>query len=142
MKPSDWGNIVLKHVMYGSDFWALMKELDEYENDSTICAETKIFNRNRLVEAYKFDELFTLMVEETYAMHLRQSWTDAVFCKGTRHILPCFCLKKNNSVTTVWVHPRVEHLDIEHILVQEVIRKEIDRKKSITQLKPLVRKWF
>ncbi len=97
---SAWGAIRLVPIDTGSDFWALMNEL---QNDQSGFWH----NRRIIADAFRGGALFGLRVDETDAMYTQGARQDPTFMKETWYMLPCFCVKSFHSeVDIVWVHSR------------------------------------
>lgn len=99
----NWGEIVLKKIEDGSDFWMLLEELIKDKSDF-------IDNKNYIIEAYRDGKMYSLTVEENEWM-LRNNVEDSdLFCKHSNYLLPCFCImdqrENENIATLLWVHSR------------------------------------
>jgi hypothetical protein len=95
----DYGEIGLKQIVNGRDFWCLM---DELYNDKSCFTH----NKNTILEAYKDGNLFGLTVNETDKMYKRGAATDDIFCLNSFYLLPIFCVKEDNKAIIIWTHTR------------------------------------
>ena len=99
-----WGELKLVQITYGGDFWSLM---DEIKDDKFYC------NRNNILESYKNNNLYGLRVDETEEIYNKGVGTDEIFCDissgATLYLLPCFCIKDNDTAKILWTHPRARN---------------------------------
>ena len=99
-----WGELKLVQITSGRDFWSLMDEIKE---------DKFYHNRSIIVESYKNNNLYGLRVDETYEMYNKFVGTDDIFCdirKGsTQYLLPCLCIKDNDTAIILWTHPRARN---------------------------------
>jgi hypothetical protein len=106
----DWGEIELMKV--DSDgFWFLMDEL--YDDNHSF-----IYNRTTILEAYKNGNLYGLLVSETHAMYERDARNDRIFCKNSWYMLPCFCVKQEDTAILIWTHARARRMGFAKKLVE------------------------
>jgi hypothetical protein len=98
---SDYGETELCKIESGEDFWNL---IDELYNDGS--GSEFVNNRNIIVEAYKDGNLYGLEVGETFSMYERGARRDTIFCKDSYYMLPCFCIKEDDTAILIWVHSR------------------------------------
>jgi len=96
---NDWGKIKLIQIESGEDFWHLFDELTDDESKF-------IYNRTKIIEAYKNKNLYGLRVDETDSMYKRRARYDKIFVEGSFYLLPCFCIKNNNNAIIIWTHKR------------------------------------
>lgn len=108
---NDWGEIALKKIESGGDFWQLIDEL---------CDDNSGFlnNKSSIAEAYKNGNLYGLEVYETDEMHKRGARSDAIFCAHTWYLLPCFCIKDKNEAVIIWTHTRARKMGFAKKLVE------------------------
>ena len=94
----DWGEIRLTQID-DYDFWRLF---DEMVDDNS----GFFHNRSTLLEAYKNDNLYGLSVGETDEMFQRRARMDTLFCRNSWYLLPCFCVKEDDTAIIIWTHTR------------------------------------
>ena len=108
-----WGELKLVKITDGGDFWSLM---DEIKDDIFYC------NRITMVESFKNDNLYGLVVDETDEMYNNGLGTDKIFCdinKGARlYLLPCFCIKEDDTAIIIWTHKRARNKGFAKKLVE------------------------
>ena len=106
----DYGELQLDQIN-SEDFWCLFDEL---------CNDNSEFlnNRSTMVEAYKNGRLYGLRVNETEQMYKRGAIMDILFCDNTFYLLPCFCIKENNTAVIIWTHTRARHMGFAKKLVE------------------------
>ena len=95
---NDWGEIKLTKID-SDDFWSLFDELSN-DNSGFLC------NRKTILQAYKDQNIYGLIVDETDKMYKRGAINDNIFCKNSCYLLPCFCIKENNKAIIIWTHKR------------------------------------
>jgi hypothetical protein len=103
----DWGEIVLRRIDHGDEFWCLFDEL--YDDASGF-----ILNRRPLVDAFREGNLYGLKVNETLEMERRHAKLDKLFAKDyygglSDYLLPCLCLKEDNGCRIIWTHTRARN---------------------------------
>lgn len=108
---NDYGEIQLYKIESGKDFWNLIYELINDNSDF-------LNNTEAIVEEYKNGNLYSLCVEETDSMYRRGSRMDKIFCNNSFYMLPCFCVKNNDTAIIIWVHSRARMRDYGKKLVE------------------------
>lgn len=116
--PSDWGDWNVVEIERGTEFWALLDELVDDKSGF-------YGNRTIITEAYREGRLYGIRVEETDGMFKRKARSDPLFCPGTYHLLPCFCIVRemeNGEIGAVmiWVHSRARRLGFGRTLVEDL----------------------
>ena len=106
----DFGEIELTQID-SDDFWCLIDEL--IDDRSGFCC-----NRNIILQSYKDGNLYGLRVCETDEMYKRGARNDSIFCEHTFYLLPCFCIKENNSAIIIWTHTRARKMGFAKKLVE------------------------
>lgn len=100
---TDYGKAELFLVDSVDDFWALWDEL--YSDDNMF-----VHTRSILLEAFKENTFYSLVIKETDSMYERYARSDSVFCRGacSSYLLPCFCVtnKEGDKILLLWVHSR------------------------------------
>jgi hypothetical protein len=109
----DWGNIRVKEINTGSDFWSIYSELEDDKSGF-------LWNRDIILDAFKSGDLYGLEVGETNSMRKRGARTDELFCKDSWYLLPCFCVKKDETVLIVWTHSRARRRGFAKKLIQSL----------------------
>ena len=106
-----WGELKLVKITDGGDFWSLM---DEIKDDSIYC------NRTAIVESFKHDNLYGLVVDETDEMYNKGLGTDDLFCcsNNSLYLLPCFCIKEDDTAIIIWTHKRARNKGFAKKLVE------------------------
>lgn len=95
----DYGEILMKKIISGNDFWALFDELVDDKSGF-------LYNRSIIIDAYKNGNLYGLEVTETDSMYRRCARSDSIFCFDTSYLVPCFCVIENENAIILWVHTR------------------------------------
>jgi hypothetical protein len=106
----DWGEIKLVLIDH-KDFWYLF---DELCNDKS----GFYYNRSTILKAYKNGNLYGLRVTETDQMYERGARMYKVFCENSWYLLPCFCIKENNTALIMWTHSRARRMGFAKKLVE------------------------
>jgi hypothetical protein len=106
----DWGELKLVQID-SNDFWCLYYELSN-DKSGVLC------NRTEILEAYKDGNLYGLTVDETKLMYARDAHTDKIFCDNSHYLLPCLCVKENNSAKFIWIHTRARRMGIAKKLIE------------------------
>ena len=96
---NDWGEIKLTQIENGNDFWYLFNELLDDKSQF-------YHNKTTIVEEYKNNNLYGLRVDETSSMFKRGARADKIFIEESFYLLPCFCIKNNNTAIIIWTHTR------------------------------------
>lgn len=111
VKMDDWGEVALKKIESGDDFWHLIDEL---------CDDNSGFfhNKSSIVEAYKTENLYGLQVYETDEMYKRGARMDNIFCMSSFYLLPCFCVKEDDKAIIIWTHTRARKMGFAKKLVE------------------------
>ena len=107
---NDWSEIKLIKID-SDDFWCLF---DELLNDNSCF----VYNRNIILEAYKEQNLYGLIVNETNKMYETGGQMDNIFCHNSLYLLPCFCVKENNKAIIIWTHTRARKMGFAKKLVE------------------------
>ena len=107
----DWGTIKLEQIVSGNDFWFLFFEL---------CNDNSGFfhNKSTIVEAFKDGNLYGLTVCESQSMYDRGARMDSVFCNESFYLLPCICIKKDQTAIITWTHTRARNKGFARKLVE------------------------
>ena len=87
--------ITLELIENSDDFWALYDELLNDESGF-------IFNRTMILDAFKDKELYGLRVNEINYTSKQHS----IYCANSDDLLPCLCVKHNNTAMVLWTHTR------------------------------------
>lgn len=111
----DWGEIKLVQIDRPSECWELIDEL--YDDKSGFYC-----NRTTILEAYKNGNLYGLRVSETAQMYERGARIDKIFCRDSFgcpscYLLPCLCVKENNTAMIIWTHTRARKMGFAKKLV-------------------------
>lgn len=102
----DWGTIELTQINECEDFWCLIYEL--YNDNNNF-----MHNKNIILTAYKTGSLCGLRVRETNSMYKRGANKDALFCEDSFYLLPCLCIKEEEKAV-IYGHTR----EPDHIILQ------------------------
>ena len=120
----DWGEIKLVQIDDPSEFWELIDEL---------CDDKSGFyhNRKTLLEAYKNGNLYGLRVHETKQMYRKGARMDKIFCCDSFgcpswYLLPCLCVKENNTAIIIWRHTRERKMGFAKKLVSSLCIERAD----------------
>lgn len=123
----DWGDMKLIRISSSSDFWNLIDELTDDESEF-------LYNRNDILDSYSSGNLYGLEVEETDEMYKRGAMKDKLFCKNSCYLLPCFCIKNNDTAVIIWTHSRARRNGLARRLIELLgIKKAY---KPLAQSKP------
>ena len=114
-----WGEIKVKKIEDGVDFWCLMTELLHDVSDF-------LYDKNTIIEAYKNGNLYGLNVNETDEMYQKGSRIDNIFCVDSMYLLPCFCIKEDNKAIIIWTHTRARNNGFAKKLVEILGIKYVD----------------
>ena len=126
-KINDWGKIKLTLITKGSDFWALLYEILDEEPMYQI-------NENLLAESFRDYHMYGLKVQESPSMQQREAYKDSIFCRRSRYLLPCFCLKNDNVIIVIWLHQRIKNYSFDKIFIDLLNIREQYRKNGVTEL--------
>lgn len=107
----DWGEIKLKQIDEARDFWCLIDELCD-DQSGFLC------NRNTILDAFTEGNLYGLKVVETDEMYEKGTRLNKIFCKYSNYLLPCFCIKDDDTVIIIWTHTRARKLGFARRLVE------------------------
>lgn len=116
---TDYGTLKVRQISESNDFWYLF---DELTNDKSkfLC------NRETILDAFKNGAMYGLEIEETDSMFKREARGDAIFCKDSWYLLPCFCIKYDSSVLIIWTHTRARKRGFARKLIKELKITEIE----------------
>jgi hypothetical protein len=120
-KKEDWGNILLKKIDNGKDFWCLIDELIEDETNNNTVTSKDIF-----ADAFLHGIMYSFRVEETESMFYRKAHKDSLFCKGTRYLLPAVCVKDRDAIIIFWVHRRIKKMGFQRIMMDLLLKQRLN----------------
>jgi hypothetical protein len=112
MDNKDLQIIIITRADY---LWEIIDEID----DAYLKKKYDI-DFNLLLEAYKYDKLYGLIINQSNNLY-----NDSMFCKNIKNLLPCFCIKENNALLTIWSHPRIKKFHFEKYMINELFVKKI-----------------
>lgn len=108
----DYGRIALCLIESADDFWCLLDELKDDKSGF-------IHNKKHLLQAYKEDRLYGLIIIETDSMYQRGANRDEIFCKffdekkklvrsRSMYLLPCLCItnEEGDKIEIIWVRKK------------------------------------
>lgn len=110
---SSWGEIKLEQIDDADDFWCI---LDELVDDKS----SFILNKNIILNALLKKSLFGLRVEETDEMFEENERNNPIFCKDSFYLLPCFCIKLNDTAKIIWTHSRARRRGFARCLIEKL----------------------
>jgi ribosomal protein S18 acetylase RimI-like enzyme len=123
---ADYGRIYLSQIDDAKTLWRL---IDSLKDDG--CGF--VHNIPELIEAYKYNKLYGLRVDDTDAMIERGARKDPIFVPGSLYLLPCFVVldkeidfsvKEPHTAYMIWVHKNWRRLGLGTQMVRQAnVRK-------------------
>jgi len=113
MLPSDYGELRVKLIRNGEDFWHVIDAL---------CDDKSGFMNNRdvIADAFINRRLYGMTVAETEEMFERRAWKDDIFCPGSWYLLPSLCIVTGNIANIIWTHSRAQRNGIAKMFIDRL----------------------
>jgi hypothetical protein len=92
----------IKKIKDGERFWRLYSELED-QNNLADDKSSYVWNRSDLVEAFKDEKLYGLEIKGAGDLYF---------------LLPCLCIVKDSTVSSVWTHTRARRKGFAIMLIK------------------------
>ena len=109
----DYGITNVECIDSEQDFWCIFDELVDDNSEF-------LQNRNTILDSWRKGNMFGVRIVETESMYQRGARGDTLFCADSWYLVPCFCIKDENTVIIIWTHSRARRMGFAKKMIESL----------------------